>query len=247
MSDEDESANVPAWYTPLIDAGSPLTIAQLGQSVDGFIASRTGDAHFVTGPQDRAHLHRLRSLVDAVVVGGATVTADDCMLTVRDVPGENPVRVVLDPRGRIPAHSHVLAAPEAPTVWIVGTGAPEPARVADHVQLVRLPMRDALPPHLVLEALHSRGLRRVLVEGGGRLVSAFVAAGRVDRLYVTTAPILIGDGVPGLRFTGADALADALRGPSRRLVLGRDVCTEIVLTSSEHHRGHAGDDRNKGK
>lgn len=238
-------ANVPAWYVPLVDAGSPVTIAQLGQSLDGFIASRTGDARFVTGPEDRSHLHRLRSLVDAVVVGGATVTADDCLLTVRDVPGENPVRVVLDPRGRIPAHSHVLTDPIAATVWIVGTAAPEPAHIADHVTFVRLPTRDALPPHLVLEALHTRGLHRVLVEGGGRLVSAFVAAGLIDRFYVTTAPILIGDGVPGVRFTGADALADALRGPSRRLVLGLDVCTEIALTSCDEHPDHSRHDRNE--
>ncbi|WP_168583234.1 RibD family protein [Gephyromycinifex aptenodytis] len=230
MNLELESAGIPAWYAPLVEAGSPLTIAQLGQSLDGFIASRTGDACYVTGPQDRCHLHQLRSLVDAVVVGGATVTMDNSRLTVRAVQGRHPVRVVLDPRGRIPADSHVLTDPIAPTLWIVGSRAPEPGPLAAHVDVVRLPVRDVLPPQLVLEALHSRGLQRVLVEGGGRLVSAFVSARLIDRLYVTTAPLLIGDGVPGLRFTGADALADALRGPSRRLMLGDDVCTEIVLT-----------------
>lgn len=231
---------MPAWYAPLVEVGSPLTIAQLGQSLDGFIASRTGDAHFVTGPEDRAHLHRLRSLVDAVVVGGATVTADDCRLTVRDVEGHHPVRVVLDPRGRIPASSSVLTDPVAPTLWLVGNQAEVPGPPAPHVDLVRLPMRDVLPPAAVLEELHARGLRRVLVEGGGRLVSAFVAAGLVDRLYVTTAPLLIGDGVPGLRFSGADALADALRGPSRRLTLGLDVCTELTLTTGDEQSHRPG-------
>ena len=81
----------------------------------------------------------------------------------------------------------------------------------------------------ILDALAERGLRRVLVEGGGRLVSSFLAAGALDRLFVTCAPVLIGDGVPGLRFSGTDVLADAIRPPSRRLVLGDDVCTELLL------------------
>ena len=83
----------------------PLVLAQLGQSLDGFIASRTGHAEFVTGPEDREHLHRLRALVDAVVVGVGTVAADDCRLTVRAVPGPHPTRVVLDPSARAPLTS----------------------------------------------------------------------------------------------------------------------------------------------
>ena len=84
----------------------------------------------------------------------------------------------------------------------------------------------------VLSALAARGLGRVLVEGGGVTVSRFLAAGALDRLLVTTAPLLVGDGVPGLRFDGEDRLADALRAPSRRFVLGDDVCVELDLLRS---------------
>ena len=88
---------------------------------------------------------------------------------------------------------------------------------------------------VVLGELRSRGLGRVLVEGGGRLVSAFLAAGVLDRLWLTTAPLLIGNGVPGIRFTGPDRLADALRAPVRRYVMGDDICCEFDLAAARAH------------
>lgn len=223
-------------YGPLVSAGSPLVLAQLGQSLDGFIASRTGDACFVTGTADRTHLHRLRALVDAVVVGVGTVAADDCRLTVRDVEGPSPVRVVLDPRARAPRDAHVLSVGDAPTLWVVTEDGPEsgnpPDPPAAHVEVVVLAGRGPeqhFAPGDVVGALAARRLRRVLVEGGGVTVSHFLEAGALDRLLVTTAPLLVGDGVPGLRFRGRDRLQDALRAPSRRFLLDDDVCVELDL------------------
>lgn len=220
-----------ARYGELATPGGPAVIAQLGQSLDGFIASRTGDAVFVTGEQDREHLHRLRALVDAVVVGAATVAADDSRLTVRAVPGTNPVRVVLDPRGVLPAGSSVLIDGRAPTLWVIGPDVPEPGAAAGRAEVVRWPEAGPMEPTDVLALLAGRGLHRVLVEGGGRLVTAFVEAGVVDRLYLTTAPVLIGDGVPGLRVGGTDRLADAVRPPMRRWILGEDVVTVLDLAA----------------
>ncbi|PYG00132.1 3,4-dihydroxy 2-butanone 4-phosphate synthase / GTP cyclohydrolase II [Georgenia satyanarayanai] len=216
-------------YGPLVSLGTDYVIGQLGQSLDGFIASRTGDAEFVTGEADREHLHRMRALVDAVVVGVGTVTADDPRLTVRAVPGHNPVRVVLDPRGRAPLTSRLLTDGAAPTLWLLGPGATAPTDLPEHVDVVRLDDDGPADPVRVLGLLRGRGLGRVLVEGGGRVVSAFLRAGVLDRLYLTTAPVLIGDGVPGLRFAGSDLLADAIRTGSRRFLLGEDVCTELDL------------------
>ncbi|WP_308221461.1 RibD family protein [Kocuria flava] len=217
-------------YGPLVARDGPLVIAQLGQSLDGFIASRTGHAEFVTGPEDREHLHRLRALVDAVVVGAGTVAADDCRLTVRAVAGEHPVRVVLDPSARSPRGATVLTDGAAPTLWVVGEDAVVAGRLAGHVELLRLPAPGRrLAPAEVLAALAHRGLDRVLVEGGGRTVSGFLAAGTLHRLFLTTAPMLIGDGVPGIRFPGADHLSGAVRAPVRRFVLGEDLCTELRL------------------
>jgi 3,4-dihydroxy 2-butanone 4-phosphate synthase / GTP cyclohydrolase II len=222
-------------YGPVVAAGPRLVLAQLGQSLDGFIASRTGDACFVTGAADRTHLHCLRALVDAVVVGVGTVVADDCRLTVRAVAGPNPVRVVLDPHMRAPRDAHVLTVEDAPTLWVVADDSPPPAAPAEHVEVLRLPVTEhdrGFAPKQVVTALATRGLGRVLVEGGGVTVSQFLQAGVLDRLLVTTAPLLVGDGVPGLRFEGRDRLADALRVPSRRFLLDDDVCVELDLTGS---------------
>ncbi len=230
VSDGDDAVLVER-YAPILADGGRLVLAQLGQSLDGFIAARTGDAVFVTGEADREHLHRLRALVDAVVVGISTVVADDCQLTVRAVQGRSPVRVVLDPTARAPRTARVLNDGAAPTLWCVASQVPLPEPAAAHVDVVPLPMTDGhFPPQMVLDALADRGLRRVLVEGGGMTVSSFLAANAIDRLYITTAPLLIGDGVPGLRFAGADRLSDALRAPTRRFDFGDDVCIELDLS-----------------
>ncbi|MFC0582461.1 RibD family protein [Micrococcoides hystricis] len=220
------------WYRPLVEAGERLVIAQLGQSMDGFIASRTGDACFVTGEEDRTHLHRLRAIVDAVVVGAQTVSADDCQLTVRAVSGENPTRVILDPKARVPETSNLLTDGAAPTLWIVTEEAEIPSTLADHVEVVRVASAAELTPAKILQILAERGLTRVLIEGGGVTVSDFVQAQVLDRLMVTSAPVLIGDGVPGLRFSGTDKLSEALSAPTRRMGFGQDVCTDFDFSAT---------------
>ncbi|MEH0111261.1 GTP cyclohydrolase II RibA [Tersicoccus sp. MR15.9] len=208
-----------------------VVIAQMGQSADGFIAARGGDGAELTSVEDREHLHRLRALVDAVVVGAGTVVADDPQLTVRSVPGINPVRVVVDPSARISPAARVLTDGAAPTLWLVGGDAVTP-EVAPHVTVTRLPSaQDGILCTAILDMLADRGLGRVLIEGGGRTVSRFLAAGAIDHLFLTIAPVLIGDGVPGVRFPGAERLDGALRPPSRSFPLGPDTCLHFDLRS----------------
>lgn len=205
--------------------------AQLAQSEDGFIATRTGDAEFVSGELDRRHLHRIRAAVGAVMVGAGTVTADDPQLTVRAVQGNNPVRVVLDPQARVPVASRVLQSPEAPTLWLVGAHTQPDQQVGDHVQIIRLPETpSALDPHDIVAAIRAHVSGSILVEGGGQTVSKFLAAGALDRLFLTRAPVLIGEGVPGIRFDGTSVMSEALRAPFRRYSFGQDVCTEYMLS-----------------
>jgi diaminohydroxyphosphoribosylaminopyrimidine deaminase / 5-amino-6-(5-phosphoribosylamino)uracil reductase len=220
-------------YLPVCLAGPHLTFAQLGQSLDGFIATRTGDADYVTGEEDRRHLHRLRALADAVVVGAGTAVADDPQLTVRACTGANPVRVVLDPHGRVPLERRVFTDGSAPTLWVVGAGSGRARTVPDSegngVDVLTLPDGDAFAPRHLVRALARRGLGRVLVEGGGVTVSRFLHEGALHRLYVTVAPVLLGDGIPGLRFAGTPVMRDALRPPVRRAVLGEDTLFELDL------------------
>ncbi|WP_254666813.1 RibD family protein [Streptomyces sp. WMMB 714] len=243
-------------YTPLCLAGAECAFAQLGQSIDGFIATRTGHSNYVTGEEDRLHLHRLRALSDAVLVGAGTTIADDPRLTVRACTGGNPVRVVLDPRGRAWESSRdaqVFTDGQAPTLHVIGTDAPAGTEAASSsgasssgaslsggasggasgVEVLRLPRGEGgFEPRTLLDALAQRGLRRVMVEGGGATVSGFLRADVLDRLYVTVAPVVIGDGVPGLRFPGPVRMGEALRPPTRVFPLGEDVLFELDLLAA---------------
>lgn len=214
-------------YGALASSGQNLVLAQLATSLDGFIASSSGDANYVSGTADRIHLHRMRALVDAVVVGAGTVCADNPQLTVRDAPGRNPVRVVLDPQGRVPLESTVLSSGAAPTIWITGGGISSQA-LADHVTHWVMPLTQGrIAPDAIVKALQEAGHGRILVEGGGMTVSSFLEAGLIECLSLTSSPVLIGDGVPGLRFQGSPRLGDALRPPVRRFSLGDDLLTQV--------------------
>jgi riboflavin biosynthesis pyrimidine reductase len=100
----------------------------------------------------------------------------------------------------------------------------------DGVDIVRVPCDDTgFAPHRLLDVLAGRGLGRVLVEGGGVTVSRFLHEGALHRLYVTVAPLIVGDGVPGLHFTGSPRMRDALRAPVRRVAFGEDMLFELDL------------------
>src|SRR5260221_2722719 len=117
-------------YLPICSATSrrPIVVGHLGQSLDGFIATPSGDSQFVTGPENILHLHRLRGLCDAIVVGAGTVAADDPQLTTRKVPGPSPLRVILDPTRRLGEHYRVFSDDSASTLYVCapsGTGPDE--------------------------------------------------------------------------------------------------------------------------
>jgi diaminohydroxyphosphoribosylaminopyrimidine deaminase / 5-amino-6-(5-phosphoribosylamino)uracil reductase len=245
-----EAAHLADLYTPLCLAGPRCVFAQLGQTVDGFIATSTGDAVFVTGEEDRRHLHRLRALADAVVIGAGTAIADDPRLTVRACAGDNPVRVVLDHRARVVPSRQVFTDGSAPTLWVLGPHRRTAGHAAAGVDVLEVPGDDGgFTPRQVLDALALRGLGRVLIEGGGVTVSRFLHAQVLQRLYVTVAPVFLGDGVPGLRFPGPLRMRDAPRMPVRRFALGDDTLLELDLgpaAASDEHEC-AGQARDEGE
>ncbi|WP_298251388.1 GTP cyclohydrolase II [uncultured Arthrobacter sp.] len=219
-------------YGYLAAASGPIVVGHARQSLDGFVAPRPHAPALPQDPSDEGHVQRLRALADAVVVGASTLSAEDDALTVDEVPGDNPVRVVFDAAGVLPVDSSVLTDDAAPTLWLVAQHVEVPSTLAASVEVVRLPT-GATDPAPVLDLLLRRGLDRVLVEGGGATVSGFLEAGLLDRLYCTTVPVLIGDGIPGLRFSGAHAPVQIRTAPVRRFVLGHDTCSEFDLDVSQ--------------
>jgi len=215
--------------------GPVEVIAHLGQSIDGWIATLSGDAHFVTGEANIRHLHRMRALSDAVLVGAETVAADDPRLTTRLVAGSNPLRILLDPRRRLAVHHLVFQDGEAETLLCCDRARlrPDEQRFGQ-AELLGVPAADAgLDLKALLLTLADRGIRRIFIEGGGTTVSRFLAAGLLSRLQVAVAPLVIGTGRPGLRLPAPERLAEALRPPVRLFRMGEDVLYDFDLTAAQ--------------
>ena len=216
-------------YGPLArrDLGA-MTIGQVGQSLDGRIATPTDDARDVSGPDGLVHLHRMRALVDAVIIGVNTALHDTPRLTVRLCEGPNPARVLIDPRGRVP-NDAPLFADDGTRRLVIQTG--DHARPAG-VEVIQLaPGTGLLDPAQILAALHDRGLRTVLVEGGGVTIGWFIDAGLLDRLHIAIAPMIIGQGPQGLSLPAAPTLlSEALRPSAVAFALGSDVLLDAALT-----------------
>lgn len=219
-------------YLPLCAGprAARLCVAHLGQSLDGRIATLSGASRYVTGQENLAHLHRLRALCDAVVVGARTVERDDPQLTTRLVAGDNPVRVVIDPELRSPLERRVFRDGLVRTVVVTTSGARARAREWPEVELVELSDEaGAIAPGAVLSALSALGLSRILVEGGGITVSRFLQARALDRLQLALAPVILGSGLPGLSLPPIASLDEALRPRARRFPLGEDVLFDCEL------------------
>jgi len=227
LSEPWESLFGPLRSTP---SGQPMAVGQIGQSLDGRIATLSGHSRYINGPEGIAHLHRLRALVDAVVVGAGTVRADDPQLTVREVSGPNPVRVVIDPNGTLPATSRVFIRDGVHRILITRQQAC--ATVRDGIEIIALPdTAGRIAPSAILSALCERGLCRILVEGGAQTVSSFLSAGCLDRLHVMVAPMILGSGKAGLDLPPVADMTGALRVPMHTHALGREVLFDCDLTT----------------
>jgi len=236
LPSHDPQRDLVELYLPICSAtdARPITVGHLGQSLDGFIATASGDSCWVTGPENILHLHRLRALSDAVIVGAGTVEVDNPRLTTRLVAGSNPLRVIIDPACRLPEAHAVFSDRQALTVRaaIAGTAAAAAARARGE-DVIEVRARDnALDLHDLLHQLHTRGHCRIFVEGGGVTVSSFLEAGLLDRLHIAVAPLLIGQGRPAVRMAPRGRLRDCLRLHHRVYRAGSDILFDCDLRAS---------------
>lgn len=227
----DDRSDAYALYAPIAEARGPFVLAQVGQSLDGRIATPAGDARDVSGPDGLAHLHRCRALVDAVLVGEATVKADNPRLSVRIVSGSDPVRVVVDCHAKLTGEEGIFNDGGAPVIVFQNEEAPE--RKLGSAEVIGLPVSaTGLQPHAILEALSARGLTRILVEGGARTIARFIEAGLIDRLHVAVSPIIIGSGPSGISLPPIERLSTAHRPETHVYSLGSDILFDCVLKPS---------------
>src|SRR5580698_7402138 len=239
---DDPNGDLLDLYLPISSASlaRPITIGHLGQSLDGFIATHSGDAISVTGPENILHLHRLRALCDAVVVGAGTVMADNPRLTTRLVVGSNPVRVILDPGCRLPADHTVFTDQEALTLRVCATGsaAAAQARARGERTLEVAATEGALDLQDLVRQLRALGYSRIFVEGGGVTVSSFLSAGLLDRLHIAIAPLLIGEGRPAIRLPPQLKLQDCLRFQHRVYRAGSDILFDCDLRAGTNGKSN---------
>lgn len=205
-----------------------VIVGQVGQSLDGRVATATGRSHYINCPAALAHLHRLRALVDAVVIGVGTVCADDPQLTVRRVNGPNPARVVIDPHGRLPNCARLLRR-NGRTIVITAEDSGRPLK---GTETLSLPARGGqIAPADVLTGLAKLGLRRILIEGGANTLSRFVQARCLDRLHILVAPLILGAGPPSFAFGSIDRVDEALHPAACAHRLGNDMLFDCDLST----------------
>lgn len=216
----EEAAEINAGFFLRVGAGRPLVTLKAATTLDGRIATRTGDSRWITGEIAREWAHGLRASHDAVMVGIGTAIADDPSLTCR-LPGlahRSPVRIVVDGRLRLPLTSNVVrTARETPT-WLVTRNGGDQARVEAYaqagVQVIEVPSGAADQPPMgrIVREFGRLGLTRVLVEGGSHLVAALLAARLIDRIaWFRSAGLIGGDGTPVAQPYGAETLPDIRR------------------------------------
>lgn len=190
-------------------ADRPFVVAQLGQSLDGRIATLTGDSRWINGSHALRHLHALRAVVDAVVVGVGTVVADDPQLTVRHVQGAHPARVVIDPLCRGPSSARCYDD-DGTAVYCVTTDGSALPKGVTHIPW---PLHNV--PEGIVQSLFALGLHRILIEGGATTISRFIDSGMVDRLQMLVAPVLLGSGLAGLQLAPIEKMVEARRPAAR--------------------------------
>jgi diaminohydroxyphosphoribosylaminopyrimidine deaminase / 5-amino-6-(5-phosphoribosylamino)uracil reductase len=215
-------------YAPL-SGREPFVIAHLGQSVDGFIAGPNGQSVSLNDHANIVHLHRLRALFQVVLVGRGTACNDNPRLTTRLVPGDNPVRVVVDLNLQCEPSLGLFNDGLAPTLLLAAHDAPA-RQYPSGTRVLRLKCtREQATVSEMLAALAAEGLHRIFIEGGGVTVSRALSEGLLSRLHVTVAPLLIGNGVTGISLPELKRFEDALRPPCQTFAMGRDVLFDFDL------------------
>ncbi len=234
LSREARELNQP--FLTFIAKGRPWILLKVAQSMDGRIALANGQSRWISGVEARKEVHRLRSQLDAVLVGARTVAADDPELTVRHVKGRNPIRVVLDSNLALSAKAKIFLQQDPERTWVMTTDRAS-ATLKAKIEKTGAAVFCGPTAHdghvnleWVVQTLSSLGVTSVLVEGGGTIHASFIRAELFDKLIVAAAPMLIGnDGIAATANLGLQELSHAPRfSVSDVRKVGEDLWIEMV-------------------
>jgi 3,4-dihydroxy 2-butanone 4-phosphate synthase/GTP cyclohydrolase II len=226
----DDEVGIPPDVGELIGEVSvrddrPYVVVKYAQTLDGRIATSTGDARWISGEKERVVSHALRARCDAIMVGVGTVLSDDPQLTVRLVPGASPIRVVLDSQLRSPITARAF---DAAASTIVVTTEKHDVAMLDALRSQYVGVRT-VPEHpggvnlaAALKVLRREGIETLLVEGGAQVITSLLAAGLVDRLIVSLSPIVMGTGLEGVGDLGSKSVGDSVVLTDRTVHLAGD-------------------------
>ncbi len=232
---EQECRRLNAGFLSRVERGRPFTTLKLASTLDGRIATASGESRWITGAPARAFVHRLRGSADAIAIGSGTATADDPVLSQRSGGrvGHRPTRIVIDSRLRTPPEAQLIGAGPPGSAWILTSRSSSSRRRGRleraGARLIDVRTRgDHLDLRAAWKALGRLGVNDLLVEGGGGLAAALLRAGLVDRLHLFLAPMLLGsEGKPVLGALEVDRLERAVR-PAR--VASRKIGDDLLVT-----------------
>lgn len=225
----EEASRLNEAYVKFITKGIPFVILKMAQSLDGKIATRTGESKWITGERARKFVHRLRAQCDAVLVGAGTVIADDPSLSAYG-EGRDPARVVLDGKGMVPPSAKVFSEGVKRFVFTSSSASPDWLKeLKDRGVEVIISGKGKVPIIEVLKELAKRGIASLLVEGGGETSACFLEAGVVDKIYFFISPIIIGgrDAKTSVEGKGCQNLREAIKLNNLKIrKIGEDILIE---------------------
>ncbi|MCI0329403.1 MAG: bifunctional diaminohydroxyphosphoribosylaminopyrimidine deaminase/5-amino-6-(5-phosphoribosylamino)uracil reductase RibD [candidate division Zixibacteria bacterium] len=210
---DDEARELNEVHFKVMEKKLPFVTLKFAQSLDGRIATRSYDSRWITGETARRFAHFLRATHDAVLVGRRTVEADDPQLTVRMVKGKNPLRLVLDTEGKLKSSVRLVRENgDGKTVLLSGRSDSSNVELRGEVAIWPVALKnDRIDLRSALETMLAQGVTSVLVEGGAGVLTGFLKEKLADKVYVATAPMMIGEGISAVGDLGVEKLPQAVR------------------------------------
>jgi len=233
---EDECRELNEHYFKFIKSGTPYVTVKYAQTLDGRIATKTGNSQWISSEALRKYVHRLRAVNDCIMVGVGTVIADDPQLNVRYVRGNNPLRVVVDSKLRIPIKSFVLKDNNSHLTTIATTSKAPSRKVTAvkglgaEVLVVKKDKKGGVSLRDLLRELGKRGIMSVMVEGGSEIVTSLLRANLVDKMIILTAPKIMGKGLEAIGDLGVCKIKDTIKFSSfKTMRKGDDLVFEGTI------------------